>query len=270
MTCPGPEPRANLGKLERAGQDKGVSALIDVRNPEDGFAAVRVRIDALGEPVGGDRGKPGEPLTVGEWALLIEDIVENSDDTTGGIYNVATPEEDDRPYDAIFVGGGAGGRFGAAYLRARGGRQLMVDAWPFLGGSCPHQACVPHHLFSECAREMDLARHMQGKLWFPEFDESRASILEIVELFRRGRSLPHAVMNWQSKEQLDLEYILNAAATVIDEHTVEVEGRQYTAKNLVLGTGARTRYPDIPGIEQPGVFDFATWSRTWTTSRPAA
>ncbi|MEJ7704046.1 MAG: hypothetical protein WKF47_10395 [Geodermatophilaceae bacterium] len=80
--------------------------MIDVRNPEDGFAALRARIDALGEPVGGDRGEAGEPLTVGEWALLIEDIVEKPDDATGGIYNVATPEEDDREYDAIFVGGG--------------------------------------------------------------------------------------------------------------------------------------------------------------------
>ncbi len=231
--------------------------MIDVRNPDDGFAALRARIEGLGEPVGGDRGKPGEPLTVGEWALLIEDIVESPGDTTGGIYNVATPAEDDRDYDAIFVGGGAGGRFGAAYLRARGGRQLIVDAWPFLGGSCPHQACVPHHLFSECAREMDLARHMQGKLWYPEFDESKASILEIVDLFKKGRSLPHAVMNWQSKEQLDLEFILNARATVIDEHTVEVEGRHYRAKNLVLGTGAQTVYPDLPGMGQRGVYDYA-------------
>jgi dihydrolipoamide dehydrogenase len=102
-------------------------------------------------------------------------------------------------YDAIFVGGGASGRFGSAYLRARGGRQLTIDAWPFLGGSCPHQACVPHHLFSECARELDLARHMQGRLWFPAFDDKQASIREIVELFKAGRSYPHAIMNWQSK-----------------------------------------------------------------------
>jgi dihydrolipoamide dehydrogenase len=47
--------------------------------------------------------------------------------------------EDTRKYDAIFLGGGAGGRFGSAYLRAMGGRQLVIDRWLFLGGSCPHQ-----------------------------------------------------------------------------------------------------------------------------------
>ncbi len=232
--------------------------MIDVRKPSDGFRSLRARIRALGPLAAGDRGADGSPLTVGEWALLIDDIVAHPRDNAGGLWNVASPDEDDREYDAIFVGGGASGRFGSAYLRARGGRQLTVDAWPFLGGSCPHQACVPHHLFSECARELDLARHMQGRLWYPAFDEKRASIREIVELFKAGRSYPHAIMNWQSKEQLDMEYIVNAPATVIDEHTVEVEGRRFSARNLVLCTGARTMYPEVPGIGLKGVYDFAT------------
>jgi len=232
--------------------------MIDVRKPSDGFRSLRARIHALGPLATGDRGADGAPLTVGEWALLIDDIVAHPRDNGEGLWNVASPDEDEREYDAIFVGGGASGRFGSAYLRARGGRQLTVDAWPFLGGSCPHQACVPHHLFSECARELDLARHMQGRLWYPTFDEKRASISEIVELFKAGRSYPHAIMNWQSKEQLDMEYIVNAPATIIDEHTIEVEGQRFSAANLVLCTGARTIYPEIPGIGTKGVYDFAT------------
>jgi 2-oxopropyl-CoM reductase (carboxylating) len=232
--------------------------MIDVRNPRDGFKALRARISALGSPAEGDYGAEGAPLTVGEWALLIDDIVANPSENTEGLWNVAAPAEDDREYDAIFVGGGASGRFGSAYLRARGGRQLTIDAWPFLGGSCPHQACVPHHLFSECARELDLARHMQGRLWYPTFDDKQASIREIIELFKAGRAYPHAIMNWQSKEQLDMEYIVNAPATIIDSHTVEVEGRRLWARNLVLSTGARTIYPDVPGIRRKGVYDFAS------------
>jgi len=232
--------------------------MIDVRTPSDGFASLRARIHALGPLPAGDRGTAGGPLTVGEWALLIDDIVAHPRDNTEALWNVASPDEDDREYDAIFVGGGASGRFGSAFLRARGGRQLTVDAWPFLGGSCPHQACVPHHLFSECARELDLARHMQGRLWYPAFDEKRASIVQIVELFKAGRCYPHAIMNWQSKEQLDLEYIVNAPATIVDEHTIEVEGHRFRARNLVLCTGAQTIYPQIPGIGTKGVHDFTT------------
>jgi 2-oxopropyl-CoM reductase (carboxylating) len=232
--------------------------MIDVRNPGDGFAALRSRIGALGPLPDGDRGAPGAALTVGEWALLIDDIVDHPADNTEGLWNVASPAEDDREYDAIFVGGGAAGRFGSAFLKARGGRQLTIDAWPFLGGSCPHQACVPHHLFSEAAHQLDLARHMQGRLWYPPFDEKRASILEIVALFKAGRMYPHAIMNWQSKEQLNMEFILNTPATIIDEHTVEVEGQRFQARNLVLCTGSRTVYPDVPGMGSKGIYDFAS------------
>jgi dihydrolipoamide dehydrogenase len=196
----------------------------------------------------------GQSFTVSEWRSVIDRAERGEIDEP--IVNV--DRDDTREYDAIFVGGGAGGRFGSAYLQARGGRQLTLDRWPFLGGSCPHQACVPHHLFSEAARELDLARSLSGRLWFPEFDEKRASILEVVELFRGDRNSAHAFMNWQSKEQLGMEYILNTPARVVDAHTVEVAGERFTARNLVLGTGARTVLPDIPGVELPGVYDFAS------------
>lgn len=191
---------------------------------------------------------------ISEWRSVIDRAEIGEIDEP--IYNV--DRHDSRPFDAVFVGGGAGGRFGSAYLRARGGRQLTVDRWPFLGGSCSHQACVPHHLFSEVARELDLARWLSGTLWYCDFDEKRASILEVVELFRRGRNAAHAFMNWQSKEQLGMEYILNATATVVDEHTVEVAGERFQADNLVLGTGARAELPDVDGVGLRGVFDFAS------------
>lgn len=193
------------------------------------------------------------PTTNLQWRQIIDEFEKNDEP----IYNVH--REDTRTFNAIFVGGGAGGRFGSGYLRARGGRQLIIDRWPFLGGSCPHLACVPHHLFSESARELDLMRWFSGKLWFPDATHLRASILDMVNLFKSGRSSAHAFMNWQSKEQLDLEYILNAPATVIDAHTVEVAGERFQADNLVLGTGAATVFPSIPGIKLHGVYDYATF-----------
>ena len=119
-----------------------------------------------------------EHCNLAEWYEIIEGALADRD--YGPITNLAG---DDGEYDAIFVGGGAGGRFGAAYLRALGGRPLVIDAWPFLGGSCPHQACVPHHLFSDVAAELDLWRWYSGKFFFPEWQPDRASILEMVRLF---------------------------------------------------------------------------------------
>jgi len=195
-----------------------------------------------------------EHFNLAEWDHLIERCL--SDPDSEPLVNVDT--DDETRYDAIFVGGGAGGRFGAAYLKAMGGRPLIVDAWPFLGGSCPHQACVPHHLFSEAAEELDRMRWFSDQMFFPTFDPDRASILDLVKVFQAGRGSAHAFMNWQTKEQLEVEYVLNARATIVDRHTVRAAGRTFATENLVLGIGARPVTPDIAGLDLHGVYDFVS------------
>ncbi len=190
-------------------------------------------------------------LEMGEWSRLIDDNMESDEP----LINLVGDGGD--VYDAIFVGGGAGGRFGAAYMKAMGGRPLVIDRWPFLGGSCPHQACVPHHLFSEAAAILDRERQLAGELWFSD-EPGRASILELVELFRRGRTSAHAFMNWQSKEQLDIEFILNAEAEVVSPGAVRAAGQELRTRSIVLGTGARQNPLDLPGGDLPGNLDWAT------------
>ena len=198
-------------------------------------------------------------LTIEQWARKIEEALETPS-LIGPIRNIR--DNDLRPFDAIFIGGGAAGRFGSAYLRALGGRQLVIDRWPFLGGSCPHNACVPHHVFSDCAAELMLARTFSGSLWFPDMTGRTTSIKEVVDLFRCGRTGPHAVMNYQSKEQLEIEFVLNAPARIIDANTVEVAGEIFKARALVLALGAEAIRLDVPGHDLNGVHDFATLVET--------
>lgn len=198
-------------------------------------------------------------LTIEQWARKIDDALETPS-RAGPIRNIRYGDQ--REFDAIFIGGGAAGRFGSAYLRALGGRQLVVDRWPFLGGSCPHNACVPHHLLSDCAAELMLARSFSGRLWFPDMTARTTSIKEVIDLFRRGRTGPHAVMNYQSKEQLDIEFVLNAPARILDARTIEVAGEIYRARALVLALGAEAIRLDVPGSELDGVHDYATLVET--------
>jgi 2-oxopropyl-CoM reductase (carboxylating) len=198
-------------------------------------------------------------LTIEQWAGKIEEALK-APAVVGPIRNIN--RSDGRTFDAIFIGGGAAGRFGSAYLRAMGGRQLVVDRWPFLGGSCPHNACVPHHLFSDCAAELMLARTFSGSLWFPDMRGRAISIKEIVDLFRRGRTGPHAVMNYQSKEQLDIEFVLNAPARILDARTIEVAGEVFKARALVLALGAEPIRLTVPGSHLKGVHDYASLVET--------
>ncbi|WP_020660445.1 FAD-dependent oxidoreductase [Amycolatopsis benzoatilytica] len=190
-------------------------------------------------------------VSLTEWVELIAEYEHND-------IPIINIKEDGVTYDAIFVGGGAGGRFGGSYLTAMGGKALIIDAWPFLGGSCPHQACVPHHLFSEAAALLERERRLAGKLWFRQPGELKVSMLELIEAFRNLRNSAHAVMNFQTKSQLGVDYVLNAKATVIDPYTVEVAGRTFHTRNVVLGMGAHQRPLHLPGGDLPGVYDYAT------------
>ena len=132
---------------------------------------------------------------------------------------------DTREFDAIFIGGGAA----AASVRPicapwAGGSSCRPLAVP--GRLLPHNACVPHHLFSQCAAELMLPRTFSGSFWFPPWmawslDEGNR---RSVPARPHG---PHAIMNYQSKEQLDLEYIFNVPGRIIDAHTVEAAGRHF-------------------------------------------
>jgi len=175
----------------------------------------------------------GNQFTIEKWQHLISEFLEGGSGSP--IININPT--DTREFDAIYLGGGAAGRFGAAYCRALGGRVLIIDRWPFLGGSCPHQACVPHHLFSDCAAQLMLERTFSGKLWFQNLNDKIVSIKSIVELFRSGRVGPHAVMNYQSKELLGLEFVLNAEAKLINSHSVQAGDLKFNAKYLVLALG---------------------------------
>jgi pyruvate/2-oxoglutarate dehydrogenase complex dihydrolipoamide dehydrogenase (E3) component len=187
----------------------------------------------------------GDQFTIEKWQRCISGFLETGN--SAPIVNINPC--DSREFDAIFLGGGAAGRFGAAYLRALGGRVLIIDRWPFLGGSCPH------HLFSDCAAQLMLERTFSGKLWFQNLNGKLVSIKAIVEMFRSGRVGPHAVMNYQSKELLGLEFVLNAEAKLIDAHTVQAGDRQFHAKNLVLALGARPVVPKLQGVQLKGVFN---------------
>ncbi|MCC6947929.1 MAG: NAD(P)/FAD-dependent oxidoreductase [Bradyrhizobiaceae bacterium] len=189
-------------------------------------------------------------VSVEEWGEYIEQSLNG--DLRDALLN--RPSGTKRKFDAIFIGGGPSGRFGAAQVKAMGGTPLIIERWPFLGGSCPHNACVPHHIFSDCAAEFDLLRWLDGRLGFPVFTNGRGKILDIVKMFRTGRTGAHAFMNWQSKEQLRCDFILNAPGRVIDAHTVEVDGTRYQTRAIVLGTGSRSNIPEVGGTNLRGVF----------------
>ena len=95
--------------------------------------------------------------SIQEWTKLVNSY--HDDKISTAILNI--DDKDRREYDAIFLGGGAGGRFGAAYLRAMGGRPLIIDRWPDLVRTmrafrityfptAPRNSCFSERLVDRC------------------------------------------------------------------------------------------------------------------------
>jgi dihydrolipoamide dehydrogenase len=165
-----------------------------------------------------------------------------------------------KEWDAIFIGGGASGRFGSSYFRAMGGNQLTIEADNHLGGKCCKNACVLHHYLYEIAVELDKARIWDKKEYWPKFPRKngKVEILPVLRDYIIGREYVFDFMFHQSKEQLKLQFLLNQRASVLDAHTVTVPGKgEFKTKNIIVAAGAGPSVPPVPGTDLKGVYTYA-------------
>ena len=166
-------------------------------------------------------------------------------------------DSSDFEYDAVFIGGGGAGHIGALFLKSQGGKVLIVDQDDHLGGKCPKNACYTHHLFYDCAVELDFSRQFAGKLWWPEFDK-KVAIRPIIDLFKTKRVKTYEGIIQLGVKRLGMDYILNQEAEILSPGLVNIGKRKITAKAVVVATGARSEIPPIPGNDLKGVFTYAT------------
>jgi len=158
-------------------------------------------------------------------------------------------------FDAIWLGTGAAGRFGAAYLKALGGRPLVVEK-EGLGGECHVCRCAFENYVADQSSMAEMLRNYSGLSWYPKFDLSNISMAEVVKVYRDvGQPAFHDAMTHQSVEQLGMD-VAWGEGRIIDKNTVEVEGKVYKGKNLVIGTGSRPTIPDIPGTDLENVWTY--------------
>jgi pyruvate/2-oxoglutarate dehydrogenase complex dihydrolipoamide dehydrogenase (E3) component len=155
-------------------------------------------------------------------------------------------------YDAIWFGGGAAGRFGAAYMKALGGKPLIVEK-KCLGGECHVNRCAFENYFHDQASMADLLREYSGVSWYPKIDPSSFSLARAVETYRKvGQPAFADAMKHQTEIQLGID-VAWGEGKILDKNTVEVNGQIYKGKNLVIATGSRPTIPDIPGTDLENV-----------------
>lgn len=151
-------------------------------------------------------------------------------------------------YDLIVIGAGPGGYIAAERAGAKGKKAVLIEK-EHLGGVCLNRGCIPSKTLLYSAKLFTQARHSQAYGVYvenPYFDLSQAMARKqkTVETLRRG-------IAFQMKRH-HVE-VVQGEATLVDRRTVQVNGSQYRADNIIIATGSSPIQPPIPGADQPHV-----------------
>ena len=102
----------------------------------------------------------------------------------------------------------------------------------------------------------DLLRLYSGKSWYPKINLKGISMAKALKTYRDvGQKAMAELMAFQTTKQLNVE-VAWGEGKIIDKNTGEVDGKRYSGKALVIGTGSRATIPDIPGVNLQGVMTY--------------
>jgi glutathione reductase (NADPH) len=150
----------------------------------------------------------------------------------------------DYDFDLFVIGAGSGG-VRAARMSASYGAKVGIAEDRYLGGTCVNVGCVPKKLFVYASHVSEEIHNAKGFGWdidHTTFDWSKLIKNKNTEIQR---------LNGVYKNLLDNTGVetINGRAMILDAHTVEISGKQYTAEKLLVATGGWPSVPEIPGKE---------------------
>lgn len=164
-------------------------------------------------------------------------------------------------FDYICIGGGSGG-IASANRAAKHGKKVLLIEGKAVGGTCVNVGCVPKKAMWYGAQVAE-AIHKYGPDYGFDVTVNKFNWSTLVANRQAYISRIHASYDRVlGNNQVTL---LKGYAKFIDNHTVEVDGEQYTAEHILIATGGRPFTPDIPGaeygIDSDGFFDLAEQPR---------
>ncbi|HEY5719062.1 MAG TPA: glutathione-disulfide reductase [Gammaproteobacteria bacterium] len=147
-------------------------------------------------------------------------------------------------YDLIALGAGSGGLSVAERAAAYGRRCAVVESGR-LGGTCVNLGCVPKKVMwfaGGLAHALDDAAGYGFSIHGHDFDWGRLKAA-------RDRYV-QGINDWYGNYLADsgIDW-LRGRGRLRDAHTVEVDGRVYTADHVAIATGGVPSVPDVAGAE---------------------
>lgn len=146
--------------------------------------------------------------------------------------------------DYFVIGGGSGGVRSARIAAGYGARVAIAEESRW-GGTCVIRGCVPKKLLvyaSEVRRSLDDAAGYGWTIGETSFDWARLIAAKDAEITR----LSNIYLDVLKRAGVAIH---EGRARLVDEHTVEVDGKRITAANILIATGGKARHHPAGGAE---------------------
>jgi glutathione reductase (NADPH) len=159
-------------------------------------------------------------------------------------------------FDLIAIGGGSGG-LAVAERAAQLGKRVAIVESHRLGGTCVNNGCVPKKVMwyaANLAHAVDDANAFgipatRGATDWPALLRGRENYIQNINRYWDGYVDDSGITR------------IAGIAEFVDNRTITVDGRRYTADHLVIATGGRPIVPRVPGAElgitSDGFFELA-------------
>jgi glutathione reductase (NADPH) len=144
-------------------------------------------------------------------------------------------------YDLFVIGAGSGGVRSARMAAAKGVRVAIAED-RYLGGTCVNVGCVPKKLYVYASQFSESFSGATGFGWI----NSQATFDWPTLVANKDKEISRLQTVYDGLLQKSGVTIINGRASLIDAHTVTVNGQHYTAERIIVATGG---WPFVPEIE---------------------
>lgn len=153
-------------------------------------------------------------------------------------------------YDLIVIGAGPGGYEAAAHAGQMGKKVAVVEK-RHTGGTCLNVGCIPTKAFLKSSKLLSEFRN--AAKYGVEAGPARLDMQALVA--RKSKivgTLTRGVDTLLKRSGVD---VIQGHGRLASRNTIDVDGRAYEAKNVLIATGSKPAVPPIAGIDSDRVLN---------------
>lgn len=142
-------------------------------------------------------------------------------------------------FDVIIIGGGPGG-YVAAIKSAQLGKKTCIIEKEYFGGVCLNEGCIPTKAL---LRSSEALKEVKESANFGVIDVAAENAkLDMTKVQKRkSQIVGQLVGGVEGLLRGNKVYMVNGSASFVDKNTVDVDGKKYTAENIIIATGSNVK-----------------------------